>query len=80
MVGEEGFIEGTVRARKLIVLGQVHGDVRGAESVEVGAGGRLLGTVETRSLVVREGGYLDGDCRIGPPRDKVRMLRSAPSS
>jgi cytoskeletal protein CcmA (bactofilin family) len=77
VVGEQGFIEGVVRALKLVVLGEVRGEVRGAESIEVGRTGRLIGTVEAQTLTVEEGGCLDGDCRIAPPRDNVRALRPA---
>jgi cytoskeletal protein CcmA (bactofilin family) len=80
VVGEDGFVEGTVRARTLVVLGEVRGEVQGAERVEVGPGGRLMGTVETQSLVVKEGGCLDGDCRIAPPRATVHQLRAAPAA
>jgi len=80
VVGEEGFVEGIVRALKLIVLGEVRGEVRGAERVEIGPGGRLTGTVETNSLVVKEGGCLDGDCRIAPARTNLHVLRPAPAA
>ncbi|HVN85328.1 MAG TPA: polymer-forming cytoskeletal protein [Candidatus Binatia bacterium] len=77
VIGEDGFVDGTVRAQKLVVLGKMRGDVRGAEQVEIGPGGRLTGTIETRSLVVQEGGQLDGDCRIQPGRSNVVELHPA---
>lgn len=80
VVGEEAVVEGIVRALKLVVLGEVRGEVRGAERVEIGPGGRLVGSVETHSLVVKDGGCLDGDCRIAPPRGNVRILRPAPAA
>jgi len=80
VVGEDGYVEGLVRALRLVVLGEVRGDVEGAERVEIGPGGRLMGTVETHSLVVREGGCLDGDCRIAPPRATVHQLRPTAAS
>ena len=80
VVGEDAVVEGEIRALKLLVLGQVRGDVRGAERVEIGTGGRLIGTVETHSLVVQEGGCLDGDCRIAPPRVPLRILRPLPAA
>jgi cytoskeletal protein CcmA (bactofilin family) len=79
VVGEDAVVEGIVRALKLVVLGEVRGDVRGAERVEIGTGGRLIGTVETQSLIVKDGGCLDGDCRIAPPRTPLRILRPAPA-
>ena len=80
VVGEDAVVEGTVRALRLVVLGEVRGEVRGAEHVEIGAGGRLTGMVETQSLVVREGGCLDGDYRIAPPRTTLRILRPEPAA
>ncbi len=80
VVGEDAIVEGVIRALKLIVLGHVRGDVRGAERVEIASGGRLIGTVETQSLVVKDGGCLDGDCRIAPPRAPLRVLRSVPAA
>lgn len=73
VVGERGFIEGAVRAPHLIVLGEVRGDVLGAERVEIGGSGRLIGTVEATSLIVKDGGCLDGDCRITPRRVAGRV-------
>lgn len=79
VVGEDALVEGTIRALNLLVFGEVRGDVRGAERVEIQPGGRVVGTLETHSLVVRHGGCLDGDCRIAPPRTALRMLRPAPA-
>ena len=75
VVGEDAVVEGVVRALRLVVVGEVRGDVRGAERVEIARGGRLMGTVETQSLIVNDGGCLDGDCRIAPPRAQLRILR-----
>jgi cytoskeletal protein CcmA (bactofilin family) len=80
VVGEDAVVEGVVRALKLVVLGEVRGEIRGAERVEVGPGGRLMGTVETQSLVVKEGGCLDGDCRISPPRTALRVVHPVPAT
>lgn len=74
IVGEGGYVEGTIRAAHLVVLGNVQGNVVGAEHVEIGPHARVQGTVEARLLVVREGGTLNGDCRIGPPRPNVHVL------
>ena len=75
VVGEDAVVEGVIRALKLVVYGEVRGEVRGAERVEIAAGGRLMGTVETQSLIVNDGGCLDGDCRIAPRRTQLRVLR-----
>src|SRR5713101_5546582 len=45
VIGERGYVEGVVHAPTLVVLGEVRGEVRGAQHVEVGSGGRLMGMV-----------------------------------
>ncbi|MFN8627482.1 MAG: polymer-forming cytoskeletal protein [Candidatus Binatia bacterium] len=77
VVGETAIVEGVVRALTLIVLGEVRGEVRGAERVEIGLGGRLSGKVEAQCLIVKEGGFLNADCRVIPTRTTVHTLRPA---
>jgi cytoskeletal protein CcmA (bactofilin family) len=75
VIGEAGYVNGTIRATTLLVLGRVEGDV-GAERVEVGPRGALRGSIETRALVVHEGAEFDGECRVAPPaRATVHLLR-----
>ena len=74
VIGETGKIDGNVRATELVVLGTVNGDIRGAQRVEIGPRGRVIGTVETHAIAVREGGKLEGACRVGPPRADVHLL------
>jgi cytoskeletal protein CcmA (bactofilin family) len=76
VIGESGYVNGTIRATSLVVLGRVEGDVVGAERVEIGPHGALLGNIETRALVVHDGAQLDGDCRVAPPpKATVLVLR-----
>ncbi|MDX2168880.1 MAG: polymer-forming cytoskeletal protein [Deltaproteobacteria bacterium] len=75
VIGESGYVRGTVRATRLIVLGCVEGDVLGAEHVEIGPQGALTGRVETRALEVRQGGVLEGDVKVAAPRATVVPLR-----
>ena len=64
VIGERGVVHGTVRATEVLVLGAVHGEISGAERVEIGAGGRVSGVVEARTLIVAEGGLLEARCVV----------------
>jgi cytoskeletal protein CcmA (bactofilin family) len=76
VIGESGYVNGTIHAANLVVLGRVEGDVIGADRVEVGPRGALLGNIETRALVVHDGAHFDGECRVAPPpRATVHVLR-----
>jgi cytoskeletal protein CcmA (bactofilin family) len=58
-------VQANVHAEKLIVLGEVRGQIAGASRVEICAGGRLFGDVETKCLVVQEGATFEGRSRMG---------------
>ena len=66
VIGERGFVEGTIRAPRLVILGRVKGRVLDARRVEIGPQGTLRGLLETRTLVLQDGGRIDGPCRIDP--------------
>ncbi|MGH7924911.1 MAG: bactofilin family protein [Candidatus Binatus sp.] len=64
VVGEEGMVEGKVFAPRLLIMGELRGDVVGCGSVVLGPRGKFFGNIETRSLSVSEGAYLDGNIRM----------------
>jgi cytoskeletal protein CcmA (bactofilin family) len=64
VVGPQAVVHATVRADRLVVLGEVRGEVLGAARVEVCAGGKLFGDVETRSLVIQDGATFEGRSRM----------------
>jgi cytoskeletal protein CcmA (bactofilin family) len=65
VIGENGSVDGRLRATELVVLGELRGEVEGAERVEIAAGGRIVGRVATRTLVVHPGAILDADVECG---------------
>ena len=65
VVGPQAVVHATVRADKLVVMGEVRGEVLGASLIEICAGGRLFGDVETQSFVVHEGATFEGRSRMG---------------
>jgi len=71
VIGETGLVDGSVHAAHLVILGRVNGDVHEAEKVEITAGGTLNGNVSAQYLIVQEGGFIEGDCRIVPPARPV---------
>lgn len=75
VIGDTGYVDGTVHAASLLILGRIEGKVLGAERVEIGPRGVLRGAIETRTLVVQEGGVLEGDCKVAAPRANIVLLR-----
>ncbi len=64
VIAETGVIEGKVFAPRLLVMGELRGDIAGAERVVLGPGSRVYGNIEVRSLTICEGAYFDGGVRM----------------
>jgi len=64
VIGPSAVVQATVSADRLIVLGEVHGEVHGATRIQICAGGKLYGDVETRGLIIDEGGLFEGRCKM----------------
>jgi cytoskeletal protein CcmA (bactofilin family) len=65
VIGAQAVVQANVHAAKLVVLGEVRGQVQGASRIEICAGGRLYGDIETKCLVVQEGATFEGRSRMG---------------
>ena len=76
VIGAQAVIHATVRAEKLVVLGEIRGQVEGANRIHICAGGRLFGDIETRALVVEEGATFEGKSRMGPPSSDLANERT----
>lgn len=57
-----GLVKGTIHAKHLIVTGRAEGIMKIAECLEIHGTGYVEGDVEVGSLVVDEGGTLQGVC------------------
>jgi cytoskeletal protein CcmA (bactofilin family) len=65
VIGPQAVVQANVHAEKLVVLGEVRGQVQGASRVEICPGGRLYGDIETKCLVVQEGATFEGRSKMG---------------
>jgi cytoskeletal protein CcmA (bactofilin family) len=73
-IAPTGFVEGTIQAKHLIVTGKVKGVVKVLECLEIHNNGLVEGEAEVGSLVVDEGGRLQGVCTH---RDKTALKPEA---
>jgi cytoskeletal protein CcmA (bactofilin family) len=69
VVTAEAKIEGKIRAPRLLILGEVQGDVLGAAQVVLGPAARVNGRIEAKSLTVCEGAQFNGEVQMGPEAD-----------
>ena len=65
IMSETAVIKGKVEVDALILNGMVEGEVNAKERVEIHSKGKLYGTVFTPTLVIQDGGILEGNCKMG---------------
>jgi len=74
VVGPQAVVQANVQAEKLVVLGEIRGQVLGANRIEICAGGKLYGDIETKALVVHEGATFEGRSKMGYELGVAREL------
>ena len=63
-VDKTGRIEGTVAARKVIIEGEINGNIESADHVELRSNGRMIGDINAGKITVAQGCCFDGQAKI----------------
>jgi len=74
-IGKQGHIKGDVITQRLVVQGYVEGSVN-AQRVEIKAGGRVNGNIESSELVIEAKGIFEGSSIVKnaqaiPPKPQI---------
>lgn len=64
IIGDNGNVDGEIEVGVISVTGLVKGKIRARERIEIQKGGRVFADVTTPSLMVVEGGVLQGNCEM----------------
>jgi cytoskeletal protein CcmA (bactofilin family) len=70
IVGARARVEAEITCGAVIVEGELRGNVRASDAVELRQGATVHGDVETPSLVVERGAFLQGSVRM-PGRERA---------
>jgi cytoskeletal protein CcmA (bactofilin family) len=64
IVGDDAVIESEVQVSRLIVCGEVRGNVFAAEKIEIHPPGKVFGNIQAPAVVMEEGVVFEGCCRM----------------
>lgn len=78
VIGQGGAIESDIRAREIVIYGAVVGNVYASRSLELRAGGKLHGDIETPCLNVEPHGFFNGVTRMARPEATLESSPEAP--
>jgi cytoskeletal protein CcmA (bactofilin family) len=63
-VGPNGKVVASVKAREVIVLGTIHGNVETTDKLEIRKEAKLVGDIKTARIVIEDGAYFKGNVDI----------------
>jgi len=63
-VGPNGKTHSSVRAREVVVLGSIQGDVEARDKIAIRKNGKLVGDIKTAGIVIDDGAYFKGSIDI----------------
>ena len=63
-VGDEARIEADITAEGVIASGSIRGNIVSAQQVLLNLPGSVVGSIETRELILEKGVFFEGECKI----------------
>jgi len=66
-VGPNGRVSASVKAREIVVLGTIHGNVEATEKIDIRKEAKLVGDIKTQRIVIEDGAYFKGSIDITKP-------------
>jgi len=63
-VGPNGKLQAGVKAREVVVLGTIHGNVEASDKIDIRKDAKLVGDIKTTRIVIEDGAYFKGSIDI----------------
>jgi cytoskeletal protein CcmA (bactofilin family) len=75
-IGPNGKVNASVKAREIVVLGAVNGNVEASEKIDIRKDARLIGDIKTARIVIEDGAYFKGSIDIQKTEVKPAPART----
>jgi cytoskeletal protein CcmA (bactofilin family) len=66
-IGPNGRVKASVKARELVVLGNIQGNVETTDKIDIRKDAKLVGDIKTARIVIEDGAYFKGNIDIVRP-------------
>jgi cytoskeletal protein CcmA (bactofilin family) len=63
-IGPNGSVQANVKAREVVVVGTIHGNVEASDKVEIRKEAKLVGDIRTARVAIEDGAYFKGSIEI----------------
>src|ERR1039458_5235393 len=59
-IGPNGTVRATIKAREVVALGAIHGNVEATDKIEIRKDAKLTGDIRTARIIIEDGAYFKG--------------------
>jgi cytoskeletal protein CcmA (bactofilin family) len=66
-IGPHGAVRAGIKAREVVALGSITGNVEAAEKIEIRKEAKLIGDIKTARIIIEDGAYFKGSIDIVKP-------------
>lgn len=80
IVGESGQVDAEIDCAVVSIRGRVSGQVHARQRIELLSGCRVQATLISPKLVIEDGAFFQGDCRMGGPPEAPAGAGGEPES
>ena len=64
LIGRQGVVKGDIETREAVIGGNVEGSIHALERVEIQGTAAVVGNIHTKSIIIREGGQINGAVKM----------------
>jgi cytoskeletal protein CcmA (bactofilin family) len=77
-VGPNGKVQAGVKAREIVVLGSIQGNVEATDKIDIRKDAKLVGDIKTARIVIEDGAYFKGSIDIAKGAEAKPQQSSQP--
>jgi cytoskeletal protein CcmA (bactofilin family) len=77
-IGSNGRVQAGIKAREVVILGQIQGDVEASDKVDLRKDAKLVGNITTARISIEDGAVFKGSIDIRKPEPKPAAPPAAP--
>jgi cytoskeletal protein CcmA (bactofilin family) len=75
-IGPNGKVNAAMKAREIVIVGTVHGNVEASDKIDIRKDARLVGDIKTARIVIEDGAYFKGSIDIQKVETKPAPQRT----
>ncbi len=79
-IGPNGTVKATIKAREVVALGTIQGNVEAADKIEIRKDAKLVGDIRTARIIIEDGAYFKGSIDIVKPEPAKPAPKPQPAA